>query len=64
MRNVLDKFIDKIGKHVLWPVTFFFWKLCPLSVNVEDEIRAGDATCDNMAHAVFSLVTNTHFWKM
>ena len=30
MRNVLDKFIDKIEKQVLWPVTFFFFGNCAL----------------------------------
>jgi len=44
------KVVQEVKIHVLYSVTVFR-KSCRLWVNVEKYCRAGQATCDNMAHA-------------
>ena len=52
MRNVPDKFVEKIKTHILFSVTFYR-KSCRLWDNVEKKkyCRAAHATDDNMEHA-------------
>jgi hypothetical protein len=47
MRNVWDRFIEKIKTHILCSITFFR-KLCHLWDNVEEYKRTGQATGENM----------------
>ena len=52
--RISDKFVEKIRKHILCSVTFFFVfsKITPFFLdNAEKYCRAGHATDDNMAHA-------------
>jgi len=50
MRDVSDKFVDKLQTHIWCSVTFFR-KSCRLWDNVEKYCRAGQAKAGNMAHA-------------
>jgi len=54
MRNVLDKFVEKIKTYILCSVTFIIKSYC-IWDNVEKYFKAGQATDDNMAHAHFML---------
>jgi len=54
MRNISDKFVEKIKTHVLCSVTLCR-KSCRLWDNVEKYGRAGQATDDNMAQALCML---------
>jgi hypothetical protein len=47
MKNILDKFVEKIETHYMFSN---FFKLCPLLNNVENYRRGGQATEDNTAH--------------
>ena len=49
MRNVADKFVEKIKTHIL--CSSFFFKSYLLWDNVEKCCRGVQATGDNMAHA-------------
>jgi len=50
MRNVSDKSCRESQKtHFM--LNNFFQKLCHLWDNVEEYCKAGQTTCDNMAHA-------------
>ena len=49
--------VEKIGTHILCPITFFFQKLYRLRDIVEKYCRARQATDDNIAHAYCMLVT-------
>jgi hypothetical protein len=51
MRNVTDKFVEKIKTQKFVFNNFFFRKSCHLRDNVEKYCRAGQATDDYMAHA-------------
>ena len=50
MKNVSDKFVEKIRKTFFWN-DFFFRNSCRLCDNVEKYCRVGQATSDSMAHA-------------
>jgi len=56
MRNVSDKFVEKIQTHILCSISFFF-KLLRLWDYVEKYCGAGVATDDNRARAHFTLGT-------
>jgi len=45
------KFVEKITTHILYSITFLFYKSCLLWNNVEKHYRAGQATDDNLAQA-------------
>ena len=57
IRGVSDKFVVKIKTHILCSISFFFRKSCHLWYNVEKYCRAGQATADNLAHALCMLDT-------
>jgi len=51
MRNLSDKFEEKIKTHILYSMPFFvLQKSCCLCYNVEKYCRVGQTTDDNMAH--------------
>jgi hypothetical protein len=56
MRNVSDKFAEKIETHILCSVTCFR-KSCRVWDNVERYCTGGHAIDENMAHAHFTLGT-------
>ena len=54
MRNISDKFIDKVKTHILYSV-IFFPKSCRLYDNMENFVTAGVVTDYNIAHALCML---------
>ena len=59
------KVVEKIKTHILFSVTFFFRKSCPLGDDVEKYGKARQAADDNVTqpHALFMLhtkATDTH----
>jgi len=48
MRNVSDRFVDKIKTHILWSITFFFSKIFFFLDNVEKHGRLRQTTDDDV----------------
>jgi hypothetical protein len=51
LRNVSDKFVEKIRTRILYSIFFFFLKSCSLWDNVESYCTTGQTTDDYLAHA-------------
>jgi len=61
MRNVADRFVDRIKTHILYSVNFFSRKSCRLWDNVEKYRRDGYVTDDDITHGHCMLFTE--IWK-
>ena len=59
MRNVSDKIVEKIKTHILCSMNFFFFLENHVFYEImwKNIVEAGQATDDNMAHALCMLDT-------